>query len=63
MPSRRAWSRYNLTCKEGQPADFVPADSRQSLQPGANQNTAILTVESRGPLDGVAGPTDIDPQF
>jgi Transglutaminase-like superfamily len=55
--------RYNLTCKQGQPADFVPADSRQSWQPGANQNTAILTVESRGPLDGEAGPMDVDPQF
>jgi Transglutaminase-like superfamily len=55
--------RYNLTCKEGQPPDFVPADSRQSLQPGAERNTAILTVESRGPLDGEAGPIDIDPQY
>ena len=55
--------RYNLTCKEGQPADFVLADPRQSLQPGANQNNAILTVESRGPLDGEAGPNDVDPQF
>ncbi len=55
--------RYNLTCKEGQRVDFVPTDSRQSLQPGAGQNTVILTVESRGPLDGEAGPVDVDPEF
>ncbi len=41
--------RYNLTFKDGEPGQLIPSDSRQSLQPGPGKNSAILTVESRGP--------------
>lgn len=55
--------RYNLTFKDGEPGQLIPSDSRQSLQPGPGKNSAILTVESRGPLDGQAGPAEVDPQY
>jgi Transglutaminase-like superfamily len=55
--------RYKLTMKDGQPGEIIPTDSRQTLQPGENKSEAILTVQSRGPLDGDAGPPEVDQQY
>ena len=60
---RSSMVRYKLTFTDGQPAEIIPTDSRQSLQPGENKNEAILTVESRGPLDSDAGPAEVDEQY
>ena len=55
--------RYQLELKGDDPATIVPTDSRQSLQAGPNKNSAILEVKTMGPLDGQAGPAEVDPQY
>jgi len=55
--------RYQLKGKDVEPAKIIAADARQSLQAGAEKNSAILEVKSMGPLDGEAGPADVDAQY
>jgi Transglutaminase-like superfamily len=55
--------RYRLTLSDGDIGQAIPADARQSVQPENNQGTAILTVKSLGPLDGEAGPAQVDSQY
>ncbi len=55
--------RYHLTYKAGDPAEVITADSRQTLEAGADKNVAILKVESMGPADGQPGPAEVDAQY
>jgi hypothetical protein len=55
--------KYRMTLKDGHPAEAIAADARQTLQPGPQDNTAILEVKRVGPLDGEAGPSEVDPQY
>jgi transglutaminase-like putative cysteine protease len=55
--------KYQLTLKDGNAAEVIAADSRQTLQPGSSGNTAILEVRRTGPLDGEPGPAEVDPQY
>ncbi|MGO9464736.1 MAG: transglutaminase-like domain-containing protein [Isosphaeraceae bacterium] len=62
-PEKARLVKYRLTLKEGNPAEAIMADPRQTLQPGADGNTAILEVKRIGPLDGEPGPAEVDPQY
>jgi len=62
-PDRTRQVKYRLTLKEGNPAEAIATDTRQTFQPGPDGNTAILEVKRIGPLDGVPGPTEVDPQY
>ena len=55
--------RYQLTFKGGNPGQIIPGDSRQSLEAGADKNSAILKVQSAGPMDGERGPEEVDAQY
>jgi hypothetical protein len=55
--------KYKLTLKEGNPADVIATDSRQTLEPGSESHSAILEVKRAGPLDGEAGPAEVDAQY
>jgi Transglutaminase-like superfamily len=55
--------RYQLTFKGNDLAQVIPTDPRQSLEAGASKNSGILKVESVGPLDGKAGPAEVDQQY
>ena len=55
--------RYKLAFKDAAPAEMIPVDARQSLQAGDDKNSAILEVKSMGPLEGQAGPAEVDAQY
>ena len=55
--------KFRLTLKNGNPTEVIPADPRQTFQPGAEGNTALLEVKRFGPLDGEPGPSDVDSQY
>jgi hypothetical protein len=55
--------KYQVAFNDGDPAQIIPADSRQSLTAGPNKNSAILEVKSMGPLEGQAGPAEVDAQY
>ena len=55
--------RYQLAFKDAEVAQIIPADSRQNVQAGPDKKSAILEVKSMGPLDGEAGPADVDAQY
>ena len=55
--------KYRLTYTGGDIAQAIPADARQTVQPENDQGSAILTVKSLGPLDGEAGPAEVDAQY
>jgi len=63
QPDRARVVKYKLTLKEGNPAEAISADSRQSFQSGPDANTAILEVKRIGPLDGEPGPAEVDPEY
>ncbi len=62
-PDKARLVKYRLTLKEGNPAEAIMADPRQTFQPGASGNTAILEVKRVGPLDGEPGAAEVDPQY
>ena len=78
-PEETRTVRYQVTFKDIEPAQIIAVDSRQSLQaqPGKDpsilevksldakpgKNSAILEVKSMGPLDGQAGPAEVDAQY
>jgi hypothetical protein len=55
--------KYRLTFTGGDVAQNVPTDQRQTIQPEPGQGSAILEIKSAGPLDGQAGPTEVDAQY
>ena len=55
--------KYRLTFSGGDIAQTIPSDARQTVQQDINQESAILVVNSSGPLDGQPGPADVDAQY
>ena len=55
--------KYRVTLKDGDPAQVIPNDSRQTIQSEPNKTSAILEVRSLGPGDGEPGPADVDAQY
>ena len=55
--------KYRLTFSGGDIAQTIPSDARQTVQQDINQDSAILVVNSSGPLDGQPGPADVDAQY
>jgi Transglutaminase-like superfamily len=62
-PDQSRMVRYQLTYKGGDPGQVIPSDPRQSLEADAGKNAAILQVQSVGPMDGPAGPEQVDAQY
>jgi hypothetical protein len=62
-PEETRMVRYKLAFKDTDPGQIIPVDSRQSLKAGATKNSAILEVKSMGPLEGQAGPAEVDAQY
>ncbi len=62
-PDKARLVKYRLTLKEGTPAEAIMADPRQTFQPGASGNTAILEVKRIGPLDGEPGPPEVNEEY
>jgi hypothetical protein len=55
--------KYRVTLNDGEIAQAIPTDPRQTVQVENNPASAILTVKSPGPLDGTAGPAEVDPEY
>jgi hypothetical protein len=62
-PRRTRYVRYHITLKDGDPAQVFPADGRQSIQPGPDQNSLVMNVIASGPADGTAGPSEVDATY
>jgi len=56
-------AKYRITLKDGDLAEVMPKDARQTLQPEPNQASSILEVRSVGALDGEPGPANVDAQY
>ncbi len=59
-PEKSRRVTYRFTLKPGDPAKVFPLDARQSLDTAAESkpNSAVMIVQSQGPGDGAAGPTE-----
>jgi transglutaminase-like putative cysteine protease len=55
--------KYRLTLKDGDLAQIVPNDARQTLQRESSGNSAVLEVRSLGPLEGPSAAVEAAPQF
>jgi transglutaminase-like putative cysteine protease len=55
--------KYRVALKDGDPAQLLPTDRRQTVRPGADKKSALLEVRTAGPLDGRPEPPPIDDQF
>jgi Transglutaminase-like superfamily len=55
--------KYRLTFHGTEANQTIPSDTRQTVQADTNQNSAILVVQSTGPLDGPAGGSEVDAQY
>jgi transglutaminase-like putative cysteine protease len=56
--------KYRLKLAKSEPREVFPNDDRQSIRPDKEDpRTAILEVQSTGPLDGEALAGDVDPQY
>ncbi len=55
--------RYRVVLKNENPADVIPADRRQTLQPGKGANEVILTVKTAGPDVDKPGEETVDPAY
>jgi transglutaminase-like putative cysteine protease len=62
-PDQTQLVRYRVTLKDSDPAEVIPSDARQTLQPAGGGNAAILEVRALGPLDGTLGPAEVDPKY
>lgn len=63
-PERTRHVLYRLRLEKSEPTGVFPADSRQSIRPDKGQpNSAVLDVQSVGPVDGQPAPGDVDPQY
>ncbi len=62
-PYQTKYVKYQLTLKDGDPADVFPNDARQTLQPAGDGKSAALIVQTAGPNDGAAGSPTVDPEF
>ena len=51
---------YRIALKGENPATIIPADRRQSLKPGSQENEAVLVVKTAGPNDGEPGAETVD---
>ena len=55
--------KYRLTFDGGDIAQAIPTDPRQTVQIENNPHSAILTIKSLSPIDGQAGPAEVDAQY
>ena len=55
--------KYRVTFDGGDLAQAIPTDPRQSVQIENTPNSAILTIKSLSPVDGQAGPAEVDAQY
>ena len=55
--------KYRLTFKGADANELIPSDNRQTVQADAGQGSAIMVVQSMGPLDGSPGPAEVDAQY
>jgi hypothetical protein len=62
-PYETRYVKYQLTLKDGDPADVFPNDARQSLKPAGDGRSATLIVKTVGPNDGAAGAPSVDAEF
>jgi hypothetical protein len=51
---------YRVTLKGGSPDKVIPNDRRQSVRPGPDSGSAVLTVKTAGPDAGEPGETSVD---
>jgi hypothetical protein len=62
-PEETRHVRYRVALNDGDPAELIPADRRQSLAPGSKKGEATLTVKTAGPSDGQAGEDQVDAAY
>jgi Transglutaminase-like superfamily len=62
-PEKTRHIKYRIALDKGDSSQVIPNDSRQTVVVEANSPSAILELKSQGPLDGQAGPAEIDPQY
>jgi hypothetical protein len=62
-PDRTRQVAYRITIKDDNATELIPADARQSVLPGPDKSSVILTITSAGPLDGKPGPEEADSQY
>lgn len=54
---------YRVGMKDDKIAEVLPADRRQSLQPGGSADAATFVVRTAGPDEGEAGSDSVDDQY
>jgi hypothetical protein len=54
---------YRVTHTQEDPARILPADRRQTIEPGPDQKTSKLVVKTAGPEDGESGPELVDEKY
>jgi hypothetical protein len=62
-PEASRAAAYRISLKDGDPAQIIPTDRRQNLEPAEAKNTALLQVATPGPEAGDAGPLAADPEY
>jgi hypothetical protein len=55
--------RYRISLRDVDPAQVIPTDARQTIQPDGSANSAFLEVKAVGPLDGTPTADEVDPQY
>jgi hypothetical protein len=54
---------YQVTMKDGNPLDLIPADRRQSIRKGNAAGTATVEIRTAGPNEGETGPDQVDAEY
>ncbi|MHB1561430.1 MAG: transglutaminase-like domain-containing protein [Isosphaeraceae bacterium] len=63
-PERTRHVVYRIKLEKSEPAQVFPADSRQSIRADKeNPNSAVLEVQTAGPVDGQPAAGDVEPQY
>ncbi len=64
-PERTRRVTYRLSLKGGDPVKVFPVDSRQGFDAAAEArpNSAVMIVQSQGPTDGAAGPSEVAAEY
>jgi transglutaminase-like putative cysteine protease len=55
--------RYRISLKNGNPADVLPTDRRQTVNPGSKESEVILEVKTAGRKDGQAETPPTSPEY
>lgn len=62
-PDQTRQVAYRVTIKDDDAAQLIPADARQSVQPGADKSSVALVITTAGPPDGEPRPEQAKEEY